>query len=66
MSTLLSAKDAAIRLGISRRRVTSLITSQRLPATKVGNGWVINEADLIHVAHRKNGAPRKSTYKDAS
>ncbi|KPL80612.1 helix-turn-helix domain-containing protein [Herpetosiphon geysericola] len=64
MSALLSTKDAAVRLGISRRRVISLITAQRLPATKVGNGWVINEADLVRVAHRKIGAPRKNTYKD--
>ncbi|GAA5530792.1 helix-turn-helix domain-containing protein [Herpetosiphon gulosus] len=66
MSTLLSTKGAAERLGISRRRVICLITDQRLPAMKIGREWIIQEADLALVAHRKNGAPRKQDRKEAS
>jgi excisionase family DNA binding protein len=64
MSTFLSTKDAAQRLGVSARRVRALIDAERLPAIKVGHTWIINEADLACVAKRKPGwqagVPRKT------
>jgi len=56
---LLSAKEAAEKLGVSDRRVRFLITSGKLPATRVGNSYVIQESDLKVVAERKNGRPKK-------
>jgi excisionase family DNA binding protein len=56
---LLSAKEVAEKLGVSDRRVRFLITSGKLPATRVGNSYVIQESDLKVVAERKNGRPSK-------
>jgi excisionase family DNA binding protein len=60
---LLSAKEVAEKLGVSDRRVRFLITSGKLPATRVGNSYVIQESDLKVVAERKNGRPKKETDK---
>ncbi len=60
---LLSAKDVAEKLGVSDRRVRFLITSGKLPATRVGNSYVIQESDLKVVAERKNGRPKKEAAK---
>jgi excisionase family DNA binding protein len=60
VENLLTTKLAAERLGVTARRVRALITKNRLPATKLGSEWLINEADLALVADRKTGrAPRK-------
>lgn len=64
MPSLLTTKDAAQRLGISAIRVRVLIRESRLPATKVGRDWLIQEDDLVMVQERKPGAPRKR--KDAN
>lgn len=58
---LLSTAEAATRLAISERRVRGLITSERLPAEKIGRDYVIREVDLKLVAVRKPGRPRKVT-----
>lgn len=55
MNNLLTTRLAAERLGISTRRVRALINAQRLPATKLGVEWLIDEADLALVAERKPG-----------
>ncbi len=61
---LLSAKDVAEKLGVSDRRVRFLITSGKLPASRVGNSYVIQESDLKVVAYRKNGRPKKDAAKE--
>lgn len=58
---LLSAKEAAEKLGIDSSRVRQFILEGRLPARKVGNSYAINEADLALVADRKTGRPKKAT-----
>jgi len=40
MTKTLTVKEAAERLGVSTNRVTVLITTGRLPATKPGRDWV--------------------------
>lgn len=60
MDNLISTKEAAEKLGISLRRVQALVTSGRLPAQKIGNSYVVKEADLELVRERKAGRPLKS------
>jgi excisionase family DNA binding protein len=43
---LLSTRQAAHRLGLSRSRVRALMRLGRLPAKKVGTYWLIRESDL--------------------
>lgn len=54
---MLTTKDAAAALGITPRRVIALITAGRLPATKIGRDWIIEEAALESVRERKQGRP---------
>jgi len=61
---LLSAKEAAEKLGVSDRRVRALITTGKLPATRVGNSYVIQESDLKTVAERVNGRPKKAAAQE--
>jgi excisionase family DNA binding protein len=51
--------EAAQRLGISQKRVNVLIQQGRLPASKVGNVYMINSKDLAKVKDRKPGRPAK-------
>ncbi len=55
MKALLTTTMVAERLGISARRIRALIKLNRLPAIKAGRDWIIDEADLIHIAERKPG-----------
>jgi excisionase family DNA binding protein len=64
MMKLLSAKEVAEKLGVSDRRIRALITTGKLPATRVGNSYVIQESDLKIVAERKNGRPKKEATKE--
>ena len=57
---LISAAEAAEKLGVHITRVQVLIREGRLPAQKVGGSYVINESDLKLVEHRKPGRPPKS------
>lgn len=57
---LLSVKETAKILGVNHQRVQALISQGRLPAQKVGNSYVIKEADLELVKERKTGRPPKS------
>jgi excisionase family DNA binding protein len=61
---LISAKEAAKRLGVSDRRVRSLITNGKLPATLIGNAYVIQESDLSLVKERQTGRPKKEVAKE--
>jgi excisionase family DNA binding protein len=56
---LLSVKDSAELLGISRQRIQALISNGRLPAQKIGNSYVIKEADLKLIEDRQTGRPPK-------
>lgn len=56
---MISAKDAATKLGISIRRVQQLAGSGRLPSVQIGGTLVIKESDLALVAERKAGRPKK-------
>jgi excisionase family DNA binding protein len=56
----LTTKEVAERLNISLRQVQTLIKQNRLPATKRGRDWFIDEADLELVRERKKtGRPPK-------
>ncbi|HYF48883.1 MAG TPA: helix-turn-helix domain-containing protein [Planctomycetota bacterium] len=56
---LLTTEQAAERLGVSPQRVRMLIKEERLPATRLGRDWLVNEKDLKLVAVRKPGRPPK-------
>jgi excisionase family DNA binding protein len=57
---LLTAKEAAEKLGISLRQMQTLLKNNRLPARKFGNNWMIDEADLEFVRERPiTGRPKK-------
>ena len=56
---LVTVSEAAAALGVSPRRVLQLIEAERLPAAKLGWGYVIRRPDLALVAERRWGRPRK-------
>jgi excisionase family DNA binding protein len=58
---LLTTKEAAKQLGVSRRRVLALIQTERLPAQKFGRDYMIKEKDLKLVENRKVGRPKKDS-----
>lgn len=58
---LLTVRQAAKVLGVTRRRVNALIEAGRLPATRHGNAWAIKESDLEIVKERPTGRPPKGT-----
>jgi excisionase family DNA binding protein len=60
MRDMLTTKEAAARLGISRRRVNDFINEARLPAEKFGRDHLIKESDLKLVEDRKPGRPPKA------
>ncbi len=60
---LLSVKDAAAALGFSEQRIKQLIYEERLRAEKIGNQWIIVEADLETVKDRQTGRPKKEAAK---
>lgn len=53
----LTTTQAAKRLNIDRHHLTTLIASDKLPATRFGRAWVIDEADLARVPRVKRGWP---------
>jgi excisionase family DNA binding protein len=57
---LISAADAAEKLGVHITRVQVLIRERRLPAQKIGGSYVIDEGDLSMVKDRKPGRPPKA------
>jgi excisionase family DNA binding protein len=61
---LLNTKEASEKLNVSAIRVRQLIRQGRIPATKVGRDYVIQESDLKGLAERKNGRPAKETGKE--
>lgn len=63
---LISAAEAAEKLGVHITRVQVLIREGRLPAQKVGGNYVIKEGDLMLVKDRKPGRPPKAKVKTDS
>jgi excisionase family DNA binding protein len=57
---ILTTKEAADILGVHQSRIYALIESQRLPATRFGKSWIIQESDLEAVRERKPGRPKKN------
>ncbi len=58
---LIGVNDAAERLGVSSRRVRSLITEGKLDAIYVGGGYVMEESALRSVTvYGKAGRPPKA------
>ncbi len=56
---VLTTREVAERLNVSVRRVHQFIEQGRLPATKLGRDYIIQEKDLRLVAVRTNGRPPK-------
>jgi excisionase family DNA binding protein len=63
---ILTAAQAAERLGVSVRRVQQLVKSGRLPAGQFGGALMIEEKDLKLVENRKVGRPPKARSEKAS
>lgn len=58
----LTLPQAAARLGMTRQGVLRAIKAGRLPATKLGRDWTVEEDDLATLAApSKVGRPRKGT-----
>jgi excisionase family DNA binding protein len=61
---LLSVRDAAAALDLSEPRIKQMIYRNELKAQKVGNQWIIFEADLSDMKNRREpGRPKKNTKK---
>ena len=61
---LISAKDAAEKLGVSDRRIRAMIKEGKIKATNVAGGYVIEESELKNVqTYRKPGRPPKESSK---
>lgn len=58
---LIGVKEAAEKLGLTRKRILDFIRLGRLPAQKIGNSFAIRESDLELVKERKTGRPRTAT-----
>lgn len=65
---VIGTAEAAKRLGVSDARIRALILEGRLPATKVGRDWAIDEAEVSKLAgaERKPGRPRKDSERQAN
>lgn len=60
--TRLTTPQAAARLGMTRQGVLRAIKAGRLPATKLGRDWTVEEDDLAAMAApARTGRPRKGT-----
>jgi excisionase family DNA binding protein len=62
---ILSAAQAAARLGVTVRRVQQMVKNGQLPATVFGGALMIEASDLALVADRKVGRPPKAEKKGA-
>jgi len=59
---VVSVKDAAKMLGISRGRVRVLIREHRLPATRIDRVWVLDPEQVVEFSKivRPTGRPRRA------
>lgn len=51
--TVMSAPEAAMRIGLSRERVIRLVQNRVLPGTRIGERWFIPAADVEAYAARR-------------
>ncbi len=57
---LISAKDAAKKLGVTDRRIRAMIKEGKIKAVNIAGGYIIEEKELENVkTYRKAGRPRK-------
>jgi excisionase family DNA binding protein len=64
MSKLIGTKEAALKLGVSLRRVQQLVETGTLPSKRIGRDYLIQEKDLSKVTiHGKPGRPKKEPVK---
>lgn len=63
---MLTTKQAAEELGVSPRRVTSLIESGALTAQKFGRSWMVDEASVRQRAQTEHRAGRPCAQEAAS
>lgn len=61
---LLTTKEVAEKLGVTRWRVNKMIQSKRLKAEKFGQIFLVKESDLKEVLVRKTGRPPKVKGED--
>ena len=62
MSDLLSTEDASRELGMSERYVLDEIRRKNLRASKFGNRWKVDRADLaVYIAAHANVRPVKAS-----
>ena len=61
---MITAKQAAHRLGLSVQRVRAMIAAGKLKADKVGRDWVIQESSLDNVkVYGRPGRPKQEKGK---
>jgi excisionase family DNA binding protein len=61
---LISAKDAAKKLGVSDRRIRAMIKEGKIKAVNIAGGYIIEETELENVkTYRKPGRPKKEAAK---
>jgi DNA (cytosine-5)-methyltransferase 1 len=53
-STKYSVKDAAIKLALSPQQVRNLCRGGKMPSTRVGHTWVLEENDVIDYFHKNS------------
>jgi excisionase family DNA binding protein len=60
--SLLSVREVALSVGLSRPRVQQLIECGRLPAVRIGGGWQVSVVDVGRLAGQKgrHGRPYES------
>lgn len=61
MTNFYTTQDAAVKLGVTVRRVRVLCASGRLHANKFGKSWLIPESSLKAYTPRKAGRPKKQS-----
>lgn len=68
MAKLLSTSEAAEKLGVSERRIRSLITEGKLAAHKLGRDYAIEESALqkVTVYGKRGRPPKRASRKKAS
>ncbi len=58
---MLTLKQAAAILGVSKARAAVLCSTGRIKARKFGNAWMIEDESLDTVWTRKSGRPKKES-----
>jgi excisionase family DNA binding protein len=62
---LISARDAATKLGVSDRRIRAMIKEGKIKAVNIGGGYVIEEKELKNVKiFGKAGRPKKAATQE--